>query len=176
MRTSVRRTSPSRAQLVALACSLSVLVASCGGRSGGTEPGSAPGITRDTRNISFDPMPLYRQMGMIARGLPFPITGRVGYFAAPRAAQTHVVLTLSFASSSLTFSREADNRFRANYSVSLAIDNEQGRVQALESTEAVVVSSFRETGRTDESVLFLKIGSKCLRPISRYTTMPTNSA
>ena len=154
MRTSVRRTSPSRAQLVALACSLSVLVASCGGRSGGTEPGSAPGITRDTRNISFDPMPLYRQMGMIARGLPFPITGRVGYFAAPRAAQTHVVLTLSFASSSLTFSREADNRFRANYSVSLAIDNDQGRVQALESTEAVVVSSFRETGRTDESVLF----------------------
>ncbi len=93
-------------------------------------------------------------MGLIARGLPFPLTGRIGYFAAPTPAQTHVALTLSFASASLTFAREADNRFRATYSVSLTVDNAQGRVHAVESTEAVVVSTFRETGRTDESVLF----------------------
>jgi hypothetical protein len=138
--------------LAALICALPLLVASCGGAA--AEPGAAPGIARDTRNISFDPTPLYRQMGLIARGLPFPITGRVGYFASPTPARTHVALTLSFASASLTFAREADNRFRANYTVSLALDNVTGRVHAVESTEAVVVSSFRETSRTDESVLF----------------------
>lgn len=147
----VTRITSARSAVVAVAV---LLATACGARAGNGEAGSAPTIARDLRNISFDPAPLYRQMGMIARGAPFPITGRIGYFAASTAAQTHVVLSLSFASTSLAFSREADNRFRANYTVSLAVDNDRGRVQAVEFTEPVVVTTFRETSRTDESVLF----------------------
>jgi GWxTD domain-containing protein len=123
----------------------------------GAPAGAAPSISRDTRNISFDPAPLYRQMGLIARGLPFPMIGRAAVFASPSPDSVHVVLALAFSSSSLSFSREADNRFRANYVVSIAVDRADARVKSVEATEAVVVSSYRETGRTDENLLFQEI-------------------
>jgi GWxTD domain-containing protein len=123
----------------------------------GAPPGGAPAISRDTRNISFDPAPLYRQMGLIARGLPFPLIGRAAVFASATPDSTHVLLALAFSSSSLSFSREADNRFRANYVVSIAIDGNDARVKSIEATEAVVVSSYRETGRTDENIVFQEI-------------------
>lgn len=148
---------PSLRPLRQVAIPILVIVAACGGSAATETPGGAPGLGRDTRNISFDPAPLYRQMGMIARGLPFPIVGRVGFFATGSDAQTHVVVALSFSATTLTFSREADNRFRANYTVSLAVDGDQGRVYAAEKTEAVVVSTFRETARTDGSILFQQL-------------------
>jgi len=123
----------------------------------GATPGRPPAISRDTRNISFDPAPLYRQMGLIARGLPFPLVGRAAVFSSANADSTHVVVALAFSSSSLSFSREADNRFRANYVVSIAIDDANARVKSIEATEAVVVSNYRETGRTDENIVFQEI-------------------
>jgi GWxTD domain-containing protein len=123
----------------------------------GAEAGGSPSIARDTRNISFDPAPLYRQMGLIARGLPFPLIGRAAVFAGPTQDSVHVVLALAFSSSSLSFNREADNRFRANYVVSLAVDGPDTRVKSTEATEAVVVSTYRETARTDENIIFQEI-------------------
>lgn len=117
----------------------------------------APGLRRDTRNISFDPAPLYRQMGMIARGLPFPLVGRVGYLAAATPDTTHVVLGLSFAPTSLSFTREADNRYRAAYAVGITVERNGLRVASVETNETVVVSSYRETSRTDESLLHQEI-------------------
>ncbi len=117
----------------------------------------APGHRRDTRNISFDPAPLYRQMGMIARGLPFPLVGRVGYLAAATPDTTHVVLGLSFAPTSLSFSREADNRYRAAYAVGITVERNGLRVASVETNETVVVSAYRETSRTDESLLHQEI-------------------
>jgi GWxTD domain-containing protein len=136
-----------------------LLVAMACGRppAEGPAPGGNPAIARDTRNISFDPAPLYRQMGLIARGLPFPLVGRVGFFATPHADSVHTVIALAFSSASLSFTREADNRFRANYVVSIAVDGSDARVKAVEATEALVVSTFRETGRTDENVVFQEI-------------------
>ncbi|MBX3174156.1 MAG: GWxTD domain-containing protein [Gemmatimonadaceae bacterium] len=118
---------------------------------------AGPGLQRDTRNISFDPAPLYRQMGMIARGLPFPIVARVGYLATSQPDSTHVLLALSFSATSLSFSREADNRYRANYSVSIGFSRDGRRVKTVETTESVLVGSYRETGRTDENLLFQEI-------------------
>lgn len=121
-----------------------------------SRPGSAS-LQRDLRSISFDPTPLYQQMGMIARGAPFPMVGRIGFLAAARPETTHVVLTLSFAPSALRFAREADNRFRANYTVSLIAMRDGQRALSMEATEAVVVGTFRETERADESVIFQEI-------------------
>jgi GWxTD domain-containing protein len=143
----------------AILLAVAVLSSACG--TGQREPGasrsSGPGLQRDLRNISFDPAPLYRQMGMIARGLPFPVVGRVGYLASGRPDTTHVVLALSFSATSLSFTREADNRYRANYTVGIVLERDGARVRAVDATETVVVGSYRETGRTDESILFQEI-------------------
>ena len=125
--------------------------------STGPRPASGPGLQRDLRNISFDPAPLYRQMGMIARGLPFPVVGRVGFLASERPDTTHVILGLSFAPSSLTFSREADTRFRGAYTVGIVVERGGERVRIIDITESVIVGSYRETGRTDESLLYQEI-------------------
>ena len=118
---------------------------------------SGPGLQRDLRNISFDPAPLYRQMGMIARGLPFPVVGRVGFLASNVADTTHVVLGFSFSPASLSFTREADNRFRATYAVGIVLERNGERVKTVEATESVLVGTFRETSRADESVIFQEI-------------------
>lgn len=150
---------PRRTLLPALAV-VSALAAACGGSSRGTaappQP-SGPGLQRDTRNISFDPAPLYRQMGLLARGLPFPVVGRVGFLAAASPESTHVVFGLAFSSTSLAFTRESDTRFRAAYSVGITFDRNGQRVRVVDATETVLVSSYRETGRSDENLLFQEI-------------------
>ncbi|MBA3853037.1 MAG: hypothetical protein C0503_01405 [Gemmatimonas sp.] len=138
--------------------SLLAAVVACGGSSapsGGA--GQAPAVQRDQRNLSFDPLPLYRQMGMIARGQPFPVVGRISALPARSPDSTHVVVVLGFAPSALRFNRETDDRFRANYTVSIAAAREGAAPVNAQSTESVVVSAFRETERTDESVLFQEI-------------------
>lgn len=149
LRYALRRSLPALL-LVAAAC------ARAGDDRAASRPGSAT-LQRDLRSISFDPTPLYRQMGMIARGAPFPMVGRIGFLASARPDTTHVVLTLSFAPSALRFVREADNRFRANYTVSVIGMRDGQRALALDATETVVVGTFRETERSDESVIFQQI-------------------
>lgn len=137
---------------------LSITGCSSGASGGAARPrGEGPSIERDLRNISFDPAPIYRQMGMIARGLPFPVVGRVGYFASGRPDTTYVALALSFSATSLSFQRESDNRFRANYTVGIIISRGAERLKTIDATETVIVGSYRETGRSDESVLFQEI-------------------
>ncbi len=114
-------------------------------------------MQRETRQISFDPTPLYRQMGMIARGLPFPVLGRTAFLPSSQRDSTHVVLVLGFSPAALRFTRETDARFRANYTVGITVERAGEQVYATEVTESVIVGSFRETERNDESVLFQEI-------------------
>ncbi len=147
---------------------LLLLTAACG-RSGRTPPGGAPGgapdgapapvpaPARGTQGISFDATPLFRQMGMIARGAPFPIIGRAAFAATGTPDSTHVIIALTFANASLTFAREADNRFRANYSVAVTLTADAGMVASAESSEELLVGTYRETTRIDESVIHQEI-------------------
>lgn len=132
--------------------------AACGGSPGAPgASGPAPAVQRDQRNLSFDPLPLYRQMGMIARGQPFPVVGRVGALPGRSADSSHVVVVLGFAPSALRFNRETDDRFRANYTVSITAAREGMAPVHSTTTETVVVGAFRETERSDESLLFQEI-------------------
>jgi GWxTD domain-containing protein len=132
--------------------------AACGGSSsGGAEPAGVPSVQRDQRQISFDPTPLYRQMGMIARGQPFPLVGRTAFLPAAFPDSTHTVLVVGFAPSTLRFARETDSRYRANYTVGIIVEREGQTVYTTETTESVIVGAFRETERADESVLFQEI-------------------
>lgn len=141
---------------VLCACGLLASVA-CGGGSGANTPAQSPSVQRDQRQISFDPTPLYRQMGMIARGLPFPVVGRTAFLPSASPDSTHAVLVLGFAPAALRFTRETDSRYRANYTVGITVEREGATVFTTETTESVVVASFRETERVDESVLFQEI-------------------
>lgn len=135
-------------------------LAACGGARAPRDPGVAgPAGTPQNvpQNLMFDAMPLYRQAGLISRGLPLPFVGRVGFFASPSADQTHTLVALSFGNNALSFTREADDRFRASYTVALAVRRGAEVVAQSEATEEVIVGAFRETTRFDETLIFQQI-------------------
>src|SRR5688572_11940362 len=136
-------------------------LAACGRSSrtpaAGTSQAAAPQRGGGTPPISFDATPIYRQAGLIARGLPFPIVGRAAYLASSNPDTTHVVVSLAFASAALTFAREADDRFRANYEVTLVVGRGTDVVTTANAEEEVIVGTYRETIRTDETIVFQEI-------------------
>ncbi len=154
--------SPTRRALMSWAVTTFLLLSATGcARSGGAPTPGAPmpgaGPNRGTGGLSFDATPLYRQRGLIARGLPFPILGRTAFLASATSDTTHVVVGLAFASATLTFAREADDRFRANYEVTLVASRGPTVVARSSAEEQVIVSSYRETTRTDETIIFQEI-------------------
>lgn len=154
--------SPSRRARKHQALTLLLLLAAtaCARGSQAPAPGAPTaggGVNRGGTGLSFDATPLYRQMGLIARGLPFPILGRTAFLASAHPDTTHVVVGLAFASATLTFAREADDRFRANYEVTLVASQGPTVVSRTSVEEAVIVSSYRETTRTDETIIFQEI-------------------
>lgn len=141
---------------------LSVLtaLAACGGSrpprdAGVSGPTGAP--QNVPQDLTFDAAPLYRQAGLISRGLPLPFLGRVGYLASPSADLTHTLIALSFGNNALSFTREADDRFRANYTVALAVRRGPEVIAQSEATEEVIVGAFRETVRFDETLIFQQV-------------------
>lgn len=143
--------------LVALACGRGRGPAP-GGPGTPAGPAGAPSVERASPALSFDATPLYRQMGMIARGLPFPILGRAAFAATRSPDTTHVVVAVTFANATLAFAREADNRFRANYAVQATLTRDDGAVVARsEAREQLLVGTYRETTRTDESVIHQEV-------------------
>ena len=151
----------SRHARVAVFGLVAVLGLACSGRrpEGGGPPqavGEAATPRRATTPAQTDIVQLYRQMGLLAEGGETPFVGSVAYVAGPTPDSTLLLLTLSLSTRSLTFAREAD-RYRAAYSVTL--DMKQGGQVArhLDSREFVRVSTFKETTRTDESVIFQQV-------------------
>lgn len=142
--------------LLAAACGRSGRAAAPNGPAAPPAPSTATAAPR-SQALTFDATPLFRQMGMIARGLPFPLVGRAAFAATGTPDSTHVVVALAFANGTLSFAREADNRFRANYSVGVTLSRDNVVVASTETTEQLLVSTFRETARTDESVLHQEI-------------------
>lgn len=156
---------PTSLRALRLALPLLLLVVACGrgrapapGRAGGpAAPGTGPAVQRNTQLPTFDATPLYRQMGMLARGLPFPVLGRAAFVASPSPDTTHVVVALTFSNTALAFARESDNRFRANYTVTVALAQENVEVARGEASEELLVGTYRETTRSDESIVHQEI-------------------
>jgi GWxTD domain-containing protein len=96
---------------------------------------------------------MYRRAGMIAEGGAVPFTGIVRYFAGPSPDSTLVLLSLSLANRSLTFSVEG-NQYRAAYRVESELHRGAGQPQRIEARKMVRVQAYRETARGDESIVF----------------------
>lgn len=108
-------------------------------------------------NISFDAVPLYRQAGLLARGAPMPFIARVGFLASASVDTTHAVVAVALGNNALSFAREADDRFRANYTVAITVRDGTQVIRQERTTEEVIVGAFRETTRGGESLVFQQV-------------------
>jgi len=100
-----------------------------------------------------DAVKLYRQMGLLAEGGDTPFVGSVSFLGSKFTDSTLFVLTVSVPSRGLTFVREND-RYRASYSAILSLTPPNGAPRRFESHQIVRVGAFKETSRSDESVLY----------------------
>jgi GWxTD domain-containing protein len=98
---------------------------------------------------------VYRQLGRLVAPAPLPFIGNLVYSAGPGDSSI-VVLGLSFENRVFSFQRE-DNRFVARYHIDIRFQPATGAAITVNRDEVVQVSSFRETMRNEESVLFQQV-------------------
>lgn len=142
-----------------LLAGLTAVLAGCGG----SNPGRAPGRSLEvlpTDGALTDATRFYRAMGLASAHAPVSFVGKAAFFASPSPDTTLVLVSVSVPTRSLTFARDADV-YRAQYSVQLRVNRAGAEVGRVDASEVVRVGSFRETTRTDESVIF-----------QRYLRMP----
>lgn len=135
-----------------LVAALAVAFSGCG-RS---NPGLTTARTLEvlpTDGALTDATRFYRAMGLASAHTPVSFVGKVSFFASPSPDTTIALVSISVPTRSLTFAREAD-LYRAQYSVQLRLSRGGDEVQRMDASEVVRVGSFRETTRTDESVIF----------------------
>ncbi|MGI8619498.1 MAG: GWxTD domain-containing protein [Gemmatimonadaceae bacterium] len=123
---------------------------------GGSIPSRAPGRTLEvlpTDGALTDATRFYRAMGLASAHAPVSFVGKASYFASPTPDTTLVLVSVSIPTRSLTFSRENDV-YRASYTVQLRVVQGGAELQRVDAFDVVRVGSFRETTRTDESVIF----------------------
>ncbi len=101
----------------------------------------------------LDPKAAYRQAGLIVQGPPLPFVGAVRYFAGRTPDSTLLLLSLSLANRSLTFTAEGKGQ-RALYAVLLELKQGDSTVVRTQTRDTIRVGSFKETTRPDESVVF----------------------
>ncbi|MGH7656993.1 MAG: GWxTD domain-containing protein, partial [Gemmatimonadales bacterium] len=95
---------------------------------------------------------VYRRTGRLAAGSPLPFVGSLAYAAGP-VDSSLAVLGLSLENRVLSFER-AENAFIARYRVIISFRRQDGPPIVATRNEVVRVTSFQETLRNDESVIF----------------------
>jgi GWxTD domain-containing protein len=137
-----------------------VTLAACASGSGG-RPGSG---RRDPLN-TYDPgrsasgedssefATIYGRMGLAASGPPLFFVGDAAYFATRSPDTTIVVVSLSLPNKGLVFKRDQGS-YSASYAVDLSLANGTGPAVQSSDSETVRVATFKETSRTDESVIY----------------------
>ena len=118
----------------------------------GSQDGPAPAeqLTQLMNASAF-----YQRLGRLAAAEPLPFVGTVAFAAGP-ADSVIAVLGLSLENRALAFQREG-NLFVARYRVSISFQREGARSVDLTREEIVLVPTFQETLRAEESVLFQQI-------------------
>ncbi|MBR9988477.1 MAG: GWxTD domain-containing protein [Gemmatimonadetes bacterium] len=122
-------------------------MAACGARGGGPD-GARPAGEAFSR-----PLEIYRDLGFMTGPGQFPAVASFATLAGP-SDSTFVLLGMSLPNSSLRFQRDAGGFF-AEYRIDVTfMDVDSTVVKRVEGREIVRVSTFAETGRTDESVVY----------------------
>ena len=126
-------------------------LAACGswGRVG-TEP--APSPTQNFTSV-LDETAVFRRIGRLAAGGQVPFVGNVALLPGP-GDSTLALLALSLENRALGFERAGPQGFAARYRVDLTFQREGAAPITVGREETVRVTTFQETLRNDESVLF----------------------
>ena len=129
----------------------STVITACSSAGSGSQPN--PRVLPAVGIAAPDVSEIYRQIGLLASPDPLAFVGSLSSFATGRPDTTLVLASISIPNRALTFSREGD-KYRAPYEVRLSLN--RGGVEAANVSvmEIVRVGSFKETSRTDESVIF----------------------
>jgi GWxTD domain-containing protein len=125
---------------------------------------SAPRRTDQTATV-LDPSNAYRRAGLVVQGAPLPFVGMVRYLGGRVPDSTLVLVALSLANRSLTFVSEGVTQ-RAEYAVVLDFQRDGASVERVEARETVRVSSFKETTRAEETIVFQRLA---MVPPGAYT-------
>lgn len=124
-----------------------------GSSAPGAPPGAVPGAPVPITGTPAEMQRLYRTMGLVAGSGAIPFAASVSFLRAPSPDSTLTLLALSLPSRALGFTREGD-RYAAAYVARVQIRQGATLVRTIESTEQVRVPTFRETSRTDESIIW----------------------
>ena len=117
----------------------------------GSEPAPSP-----TANLTrmLDMQEFYRRLGRLTAGDPLPFIGSVALVKGD-ADTVLVMVGLSFENRVFSFQRERQ-AYAAHYRVDFTFQPPAGRAIVGGQDETVLVESFAETQRADESILFQK--------------------
>ncbi len=114
--------------------------------SGGGRSLASPATTDEMQG-------LYRSMGLIAGTPALPFVATMSFLHGWSADTTLVLLSLSMPSAALSFEREGEH-YLARYRARVELWRGQQTVQTIEAAESVLVPTFRETSRVDESIIW----------------------
>ncbi len=117
----------------------------------GAPPPSEPSLQQVT--ALFDPTAVYRALGFVTGAGQIRFVGNVRMLAGHSADTALALVALSMQNRYLAFRREA-NSFAATYRVELAFRHGTSLVQQVVRDERVVVSTFAETQRAEESIIY----------------------
>lgn len=116
-------------------------------------PGGPGGAAAVGTGAPAEMTQLYRGMGLIAGTGAIPFTASVSFLRAPSPDTTLTLLALSLPSRALGFAREGE-RYAGGYVARVQLRQGPTVVRTIEATEKVRVPTFRETSRTDESIIW----------------------
>ena len=122
-------------------------------RSRAVTPGGPGPGTPASAAAGSDMQRLYRGMGLVAGAGAIPFVASVSFLRAPTPDSTLMLVALSMPSRALGFAREGD-RYAANYAVHLELRQGSVIARQVDAKETVRVPTFRETSRTDESIIW----------------------
>lgn len=99
---------------------------------------------------------IYDRMGLAASGPPLFFVGDVAYFATRSPDTTFVVVGLSLPNKGLVFKKDGGS-YSASYAVDLSLTGNGAVIAQARDSESVRVTTFKETSRTDESVIYQRV-------------------
>lgn len=141
----------------AAACATRPAVEAPGGPPSANAPRGRAGAGAATGVVTSGEMQrLYRGMGLIAGAGAIPFVASVSFLSTPSPDTTLVLLALSLPPRALSFAREGD-RYTADYVVKVEARRAGTLAAQVEAKESVRVPTFRETSRTDESIIWQQV-------------------
>lgn len=140
-------------RLTSIAAILAAVAACSSNRSGPAGAGASPARGAFLSGQAPDLNGVYQSMGLISAVGQMPFVGSISFLSSPSADTTLMLLAVSLPANVLNFQR-INEQYLATYTVRVELRRGLNVVQQWDARENVRVPTFKETTRTDESVIW----------------------